>query len=61
MKMPGQAEEAGRKLQFLTVDFLRVPLAYQEELRVDCIYIKEAKQSSVILICFWHHFRYFLE
>jgi hypothetical protein len=41
--MREQAEKAGRKLQFLTVDFLRVPLAYQEEQRVDCIYMREAR------------------
>lgn len=43
IKMLGQPEEAGRKLQFLAVDFLRVPLACQGELRVDCIYIREAR------------------
>lgn len=32
-------------MQFLTEDFLGVPLAYQEELELDCIYIKEAMWS----------------
>lgn len=39
--MLGQAEKAERKMQFLTVDFLGVPLVYQE-LELDYIYIKEA-------------------
>lgn len=41
--MHKQAEKAGRKLQFLTVDFLGVPLAYLEEHRVDYIYMREAR------------------
>lgn len=47
--MLGQAEKAGRKLRFLTVDFLRVPLAYPEEHGADCLCVREARQSSVIL------------
>lgn len=43
--MLGQAEKAEKKMQFLTVDFLGVPLAYQEEPELDYIYIKEAMWS----------------
>lgn len=49
MKMLEQAEQAGGKMHFLTVDFLGVPLAYWEEHRVDCIFMREARLSSVIL------------
>lgn len=45
IKMLGQVEKAEKKVQYLTVDFLRVPLAYQEELELDYIYIKEAMWS----------------
>lgn len=62
MKMLELAEQAGGKLQFLTVDFLGVPLAYEEEHRIDCIYMREARLSSVILnffgivsIIFWNN------
>ena len=61
IKMLGQAEKAEKKMQFLTVDFLGVPLAYQEEPELDYIYIKEAMWSWVTLIFFWYHFSYLLE